>query len=150
MASGPYSEARRISSSRCSRTGNRRAWEVVSCSGSQRKPLDDARVDGRGVEEHDAAARPARVRAGAARRAGKVDEEGRALGRRRRQRERGRPVLELARDPLDLVGREIARVEAHEQQRLQVLLLERHAGLANAPTPKTSCSRCQPRMRANS
>ena len=67
------------------------------------------------------------------------------------ERQRRRPVLELARDPFDLVRREVAGIEAHQQQRLQILLLERDArACANAPAPNTSCSRCQPRMRANS
>src|SRR5439155_27152651 len=69
-------------------------------------------------------------------RAGQIDEESGALPWRRRERQRRRPVLELTRGPLDLIRREVAGVEPHQHQRIQVHLLERNAGLRKRAGPE--------------
>ena len=109
---------------------------AVVLLGQPAHPLDDAAVDRAGVEEQDPPARRRLVLAAQAAIAGEVDVEIGAGARRRHQRQRRRPVLELARDPLDLVGGEVAGIEAHQQQRLQVDLLDADAGPAEPAGPE--------------
>ena len=145
MASGPNSDARRISSRRCSRTGSSPAsHRAVVLLGQPAHPLDHAAVDRAGVEEQDPPARRRLVLAPQAAVAGEVDVEIGAGARRRHQRQRRRPVLELARHPIDLVGGEVAGIEAHQQQRLQVDVLDADAGTAR------TCRRRRPAARAAS
>src|SRR6266542_5882722 len=92
--------------------------------------LDDASIDGGGVEEHQMAAGARLILALEALSAGEIDVEIRPGARWRRQRQRGCPFLERARHPLDLIRREVAAVQAHEQERANVFLFQRFSGLA--------------------
>jgi hypothetical protein len=93
------------------------------------QPLHNARVNRARVEIEVAPTHARLVAPAQPLRAGQVDEEPGAFARRRDEGKRRRPVLELLRRPFHLIRREIAGVEAHQHQRVEVDLLERDSGL---------------------